>query len=804
MDTSYLEKQVSTIINKLHELFDEIGVPSHERDSRESELFAALSETLHNQLRLVTNEKHEIAEEANRLITTIKQMQISLEGKERNSYDFDDDLKVTYPLKPCLEGLKEKHKMVHKLHRERYEQVKKLAQAIESYSSHLEPSFIKVKLPPTSPNASCPPTFDLSHAYFSSLDDEFTRVYEEYERRLATVKSLCSEIINLWAELGTPQAQTDSNIVTLSREAPEQLGLHTEDLKRLQSKRDRLVEEKKGRERKLKELRTQIEALWERLGVQEPDRKAFLAANRGCGMRTINEFEDELNRLIELKRQNLGLFVEDARVKLQELWDSLYFSEEEMLEFTPAFSDVYSDALLSAHEAEIERLEALREQRAPTLALIDKHRSLIKERDELAASSQDASRLMLRGQKGEKRDPGKLLREEKMRKRIAKELPKVEAELRKMLEAWEDEYGRPFLVHGERYIDELDVSQAKAPPPRSKTPSIPTNSAKATTKTTTTKVPLKGEPTARTGTVRGAPPSRAKTPTNFGSTIRGGQPPSTRGGDTIKTRSATVKSANKSPTRIPARAPLSNLQHGSNSPERQYTSTTVKMAPPRLPPPKMQDLFSKSQLTPGPGREYSNENVERSGSIIRQLPPEDPYDDRAGAHSQMSHHSYMSRSAYNPSQTSNYSMSSNESTFHASTMNSHHPANVGRSYAYGQYPREYPMAPPSRPQSRHISVQSSQSNNSQPSQVSGSENWETYDDASEPEADATDAYYAKLRLQASRGKRLTPEGGHGPQRGTVGKKPRGLIGNGIGVVVEGVDGQLVEGSEAGWTDEDGF
>lgn len=38
MDTSYLEKQVSTIINKLHELFDEIGVPSHERDSRESEV----------------------------------------------------------------------------------------------------------------------------------------------------------------------------------------------------------------------------------------------------------------------------------------------------------------------------------------------------------------------------------------------------------------------------------------------------------------------------------------------------------------------------------------------------------------------------------------------------------------------------------------------------------------------------------------------------------------------------------------------------------------------------------------------
>jgi len=71
MDTSYLTTQVATIIGQLHGLFDEIGVPTHERESRESEvcnglrndigqmlikpqLFTALSETLHNQLRLVT------------------------------------------------------------------------------------------------------------------------------------------------------------------------------------------------------------------------------------------------------------------------------------------------------------------------------------------------------------------------------------------------------------------------------------------------------------------------------------------------------------------------------------------------------------------------------------------------------------------------------------------------------------------------------------------------------------------------------------------------------------------------------
>lgn len=38
MDTGYLSQQVTTIINQLHTFFDDIGLPSHERDSRESEV----------------------------------------------------------------------------------------------------------------------------------------------------------------------------------------------------------------------------------------------------------------------------------------------------------------------------------------------------------------------------------------------------------------------------------------------------------------------------------------------------------------------------------------------------------------------------------------------------------------------------------------------------------------------------------------------------------------------------------------------------------------------------------------------
>ncbi|KAL8769449.1 MAG: hypothetical protein Q9194_005438, partial [Teloschistes cf. exilis] len=765
MDTSYLTTQVTTIIGQLHGLFDDIGVPTHERESRETELFAALSETLNNQLRLVTTEKNELSDEAHRIIKTIKQMEASLEDQKPNgTYELEDQsLQVSVPLMRCVAGLKEKYNIVARLHSERFEQVKKLVQALESYSSHLEPSFIKIALPPTSEGARVSPTFDLSPSYFTALDNEFTRVYDEYNRRLEFVKTTAEEVVNLWAELGTPQAQTDSSIIKYYRDAPEQMGLHQRDMQSLQARRDRLLEEKRGRERKLKEVKAVVEGLWNRLGVEDPERKKFLAKNRGCGLRVINEFEAELDRLNELKRQNLHLFVEDARYKLQTLWDELYFSEEEMLEFTPAFSDVYSDALLSAHEGEIARLEVLKEQRAPTLQMIDKHKSLIQDREDLATSSQDASRLLAKGTKGEKRDPTRLLREEKMRKRIAKDLPKVEVELKKTLERWEDEYGRPFLVHGVRYLDELEMSQAKAVPPRSKTPSIPAT-------TTTTKVPLKSA----------AAPSSSRA----GSVMRGAGPPPRSGGAKTPTgtlrrnplaTSTTSTTGGRTPSKIPARVPLSTMQHGGNSPERRApaaqsyeTNTMRKMAPPaRAPPPKMRDLFQPPPPVETP-RNYEDTENFRCASVasssvgtgsVRQITPEDVYDDE-----------HRERMSYVTSSSAAMHSEQNTPQNYRDLQRHRDPATRFHPHPQQQYQHHYP-APADRDISRQISTTSTTSVT-----ASGSENWETFDDASEPEVDATDAYRKKVRAAAATATATAKRGmveAPSPPRAPLGKKLRG-------------------------------
>ncbi|EEQ84516.2 microtubule associated protein [Blastomyces dermatitidis ER-3] len=789
IDTGYLTTQVTSIVSQLHGLFDEIGVPSHDRESREQELFASLSDTLQSHLRRVNCEKSDMIDEAQQTIQLIKQMEASLDDSTKHDHQIDGgDLRVTFPLNRCLKVLKEKYTIISKLHRERFEQIKKLVQALESYSSHLEPSFVKVPLPPTTDGSSIPPTFDLSPSYASALDNEFTRVYEEYTRRVQVVQNISEEIVKLWAELGTPQAQTEPSIVEYYRESPEQLGLHESDLSSLRERRDKLIDEKRGRERKLNELRTAVESLWDRLGVEEGDRKGFRAANRGCGLRVINEFEDELSRLNELKRQNLHLFVEDARCRLQELWDGLYYSEEEMLDFTPAFSDVYSDALLAAHEAEIERLEVLREQRAPTLELIEKHRTLVHERDSLAASSQDASRLMARGNKGERRDPTRLLREEKMRKKIAKELPKVETELRRVLEQWEDEYGRPFLVHGERYLDEIAPPAPAKIPPRSKTPCGPPQHSRANSVRPPSS--MRGG-----GSVRGSqPPSHAKTPTRSGTLKRNAQNPAAGNG-------------NKSPTKIPSRAPLANMPHGNNSPDRRppqsfSSSARSKMPPPRAPPPKMRDLnASVRQETPQNSfyadAEHGNDALSLSNSYVRSITPEDVYDDRnqrSYLSSSMSH--YRPGSSLSMAQSFNPAASVQNPNYYNHQRQQSQPQLQHQPKPYMQQPHQHePMGPPPRPASRQISNTSTIQ-----TATSGSENWETYDSESEPEIDATDVYYAKLR--ATQGKWPGHDLHSGATDSMAGKKAKGIRGVGMEEQYSEGNGQVmrVAGSD-GWTDD---
>lgn len=159
MDTSYLSQQVASIVSQLHGLFDDIGVPSHERDARESEvrnteLERSAEANAESAFRIIvqdppqpcpardevsqqfrvwwrevltkwTSEKNELIEKAQHIITTIRQLELSLEDEPQGfASQRDNGLEVTVPLLDCLRNLEEKHDAIRRLHQERFEEIK--------------------------------------------------------------------------------------------------------------------------------------------------------------------------------------------------------------------------------------------------------------------------------------------------------------------------------------------------------------------------------------------------------------------------------------------------------------------------------------------------------------------------------------------------------------------------------------------------------------------------------------------------------------------------------------------------------
>jgi protein regulator of cytokinesis 1 len=201
--------------------------------------------------------------------------------------------------------------------------------------------------------------------------------------------------------------------------------------------RGTLEDLQRRREAHIQAMYDQLEGLWRRLGVPEASMDGFVDAHRGSTEETVREYEAELERMLELKRERMSAFVENARGEIAKLWDELLIGDEERSDFTPYFDgalpfhsveplriclpDEHTEELLLIHEEEIRRLKEERRTKAHLLPSIRKYFDICGEEKELANSASDQSRLLGRGP----RDPGRLLREEKMRKRVQKEKPRV-------------------------------------------------------------------------------------------------------------------------------------------------------------------------------------------------------------------------------------------------------------------------------------------------------------------------------------------------------------------------------------------
>ncbi|KAK4057398.1 Microtubule bundling protein [Microbotryomycetes sp. JL221] len=345
---------------------------------------------------------------------------------------------------------------------------------------------------------------DLRLERMSSLEREILRCEAELAHRRDVLNAHVNEIFALRAELGISQpADVDETQEATSSNGNDDfdevilchlgVGDHRqrkempatkENLARLDAKRKwvgpvhnrvPLEQEKETRNHTIQATYDKLYPLWTMLGVSEVEMEQFVNCWMGSTMDVVNAYQSELQRMLSLKRTNMSAFIVRERQTLNQLWDQLFLSEPQRVASFPPYSinvdpsvvwnpetgceeeivnDNVNEELLVAHEREREKVEQEVERALPVLEKLAKYFNVVEEGRQLEASANDPSRLLGKSTRG---DPGRLLREEKARKRVAKEKPRLEQELRVVIPEWEQLNQRPFLVNGTRFLDELDM-----------------------------------------------------------------------------------------------------------------------------------------------------------------------------------------------------------------------------------------------------------------------------------------------------------------------------------------------------------
>ena len=229
----------------------------------------------------------------------------------------------------------------------------------------------------------------------------------------------------------------------------------------LQALTDRVSElhaEKRMRKAKLAEMGNVIGELWEKLHVPKEEQNEFASSIDGLGLDTLEKGEREIERLFALKEAMMGRLIVDARKRIGYLWEETNATEEQRAAFQGMHvhdETQLNDELLSKHEQYILVLERKLEQMKPLLDVIDKREAVIEERMMYEQFIKDPTRLQQRGAALTRQ----LMKEEKMSRRIKKDLPRYTDHLYRKLKEWAQAHEEAFLYKGEDYLMKISEQE---------------------------------------------------------------------------------------------------------------------------------------------------------------------------------------------------------------------------------------------------------------------------------------------------------------------------------------------------------
>jgi Ase1/PRC1/MAP65 family protein len=251
------------------------------------------------------------------------------------------------------------------------------------------------------------------------------------------------------------RSKDGSFMLTSKFETDTCVGIGSNVLEDLSHRATELTAERKLRKARLQEMGTEIATLWEKLRVSDKEQLAFTQSVQGLGEDTMLKGEEELGRLRVLKSKMLGKLIMEARERIGVLWEETNTPVQQQQLFTAhnvTSELLWNDELLDKHDDYITVLEGRLEQMKPILRILERREEILLERMEYEELQHNSERLQQRGAALTKQ----LMREEKMAKRIKRDLPKLTAILLEKLQEWKVEHGEDFQYGGGVYLETME------------------------------------------------------------------------------------------------------------------------------------------------------------------------------------------------------------------------------------------------------------------------------------------------------------------------------------------------------------
>ncbi|KAH9822137.1 microtubule associated protein-domain-containing protein [Melampsora americana] len=445
-----------------------------------TELHTGILKTIEAQAKQAESEVEKLTKSVEDLSDHIQTLRARLNHHSHHHLDLEP-LDGKEALVPRLERLQNIERDLLSLKCEREVQAENLIQVLEGYIPTLGKDYITPIIHGPNPDSGRSGT-DLSLEYIQKLEKHCIQCEREVSARSGTLAQHFQAIFDLWGDLGISptlaplsssiedydQAQFDAevllhlgfegitvtdngDIASLGQRTPIPMQPTLENLARAEARRLWLETETSKRGEEIQRCYDELCPIWVCLDVPEESQEEFVEQWSGLSLQCVEAYQSELARMIELRKEHMVQFVDQKRQLIIQLWDQMYVSEEERAEVEIMSSSCFSEELLAAHDVKYQELLQELEDRQPVLDLFDRYTNLLQEAHELQLAEKDPDRFA----KGKRHDPGKLLREEKIRKRVTKEKPKLEAQLKDLIPQWENSRGRPFLINGSRYLDDL-------------------------------------------------------------------------------------------------------------------------------------------------------------------------------------------------------------------------------------------------------------------------------------------------------------------------------------------------------------